>query len=90
LSEWEGWDARVEQQIGMWDGAGEPFEHGCVAHLELCGPSTRVHCLNSPPHLQVATKTDTESARARMICLQLASTGLETELDFMDRSATPV
>jgi hypothetical protein len=35
-----------------------------VSHLELCGPYTRVHCLNSPPHL-VATKTDTESAMAR-------------------------
>ena len=36
-----------------------------VTHLELCGPYTRVHCLNSPPHL-VATKTDTESGIARL------------------------
>ena len=24
-----------------------------VTHLELCGAHTRVHCLNSPPHLPV-------------------------------------
>ena len=36
-----------------------------LTHLELCGPYTHVHCLNSPPYLQVAPNT--ESALASMI-----------------------
>jgi len=42
-----------------------------VTHLQLCGPYTRVHCLNSPPYLQVAINT--ESALARMMCFPLTS-----------------